>query len=64
MFNTIKIWLVKFLVSSVAARIDANSVIFLAFDVVMKYEDAYGTEARDTMFSLMRGILEDNDEEE
>jgi hypothetical protein len=63
MFNTIKIWLVKFLVSQVAARIDANSVIFLSFDVVMKYEDAYGTEARDAMFSLMRGILEKEDEE-
>jgi hypothetical protein len=62
MFNTIKIWLVKFLISSVAARIDANSVMFLAFDIVIKYEDAYGTEARDAMISLMRGILEDEEE--
>ena len=62
MFNTIKIWLVKFLISSVAARIDANSVMFLAFDIVIKYEDAYGVEARDAMISLMRGILEDEEE--
>ena len=63
MFNTIKVWLVKFLVIQVAARIDANSVIFLAFDIVIKYEDTYGVEARDAMISLMRGILDEDEEE-